>query len=137
MGSKTTKTGVPMKWLMCASIYAHLFGMLNSNKLYLLAFFIFKLLYGIYLICKCTLRISSHSPIFFIKLLCSGMQEYRNMYSLFNAKSSLMCVFKFFSEITETTEDKDHHGIGEKIHSNDLGQLYFILISSASGGGGF
>ena len=93
MGCKTTKTGVIMKWLMYASIYVLLFGVLNSNKLYLLTFFIFKLLYGLYLICKCThtFRISSHSPIFFtsgttLMLLCSGMQEFRNMYSLFNAK---------------------------------------------------
>ena len=32
----------------------------------------------------------------------------------------------------------DHHGIGEKIYSNDSGQLlFFILILSASGCGGF
>ena len=32
----------------------------------------------------------------------------------------------------------DHHGIGEKIYSNDSGQLlFFILILSALGGGGF
>ena len=32
----------------------------------------------------------------------------------------------------------DHQGIGEKIYSNDSGQLlFFILILSASGGGGF
>ena len=32
----------------------------------------------------------------------------------------------------------DHHGIGEKIYSNDSGQLlFFILILSAPGGGGF
>ena len=32
----------------------------------------------------------------------------------------------------------DHHGIGEKINSNDSGQLlFFIFILSASGGGGF
>ena len=31
----------------------------------------------------------------------------------------------------------DHHGIGEKIYSNDSGQLsFFILILSAPGGGG-
>ena len=75
-----------------------------------------------------------------------------------------MCVFKFFFEITEPTEDRpvwptlfllnvftalkgthfyilftwDHHGIGEKIYSNDSGQLlFFILILSAPGGGGF
>ena len=44
MGCKATKTGVLMKLLVCASIYVLLFGVLNSNKLYLLAFFfIFKL----------------------------------------------------------------------------------------------
>ena len=32
-------TGVLMKWPVCASIYALLFGVLNSNKLYSLAFF--------------------------------------------------------------------------------------------------
>ena len=32
----------------------------------------------------------------------------------------------------------DHHGIGEKIYSNDSGQLlFFILILSAPGGGAF
>ena len=32
----------------------------------------------------------------------------------------------------------DHQGIGEKIYANDSGQLlFFILILSASGGGGF
>ena len=31
----------------------------------------------------------------------------------------------------------DHHGIGEKIYSNDSGQLlFFILILSAPGGRG-
>ena len=52
-----------------------------------------------------------------------------------------MCVFKFFFEIIEPTEDKftwDHNGIGEKIYSNDSGQLlFFILILSVLGGGGF
>ena len=51
-----------------------------------------------------------------------------------------MFVFKFFFEITEPTEDKIHArppGIGEKIYSNDSGQLFFILILSAPGGGGF
>ena len=51
-----------------------------------------------------------------------------------------MSVFKFIAEITEPNEDKvhvDHHGIGEKIYSNDSGQLlFFILILSASGGRG-
>ena len=42
-----------------------------------------------------------------------------------------MCVFKFFFEITEPTEDIVHVGppqdpIGEKIYSNDSGQLFFI-----------
>ena len=45
-----------------------------------------------------------------------------------------MCVFKFFFDITEPTEDKVHVGPprdrGE--HSNDSGQLlFFILILSA------
>ena len=52
-----------------------------------------------------------------------------------------MCVFKFFFEITEPTKDKitwDHHGIGENIYSSNSGQLlFFILILSAPGGGGF
>ena len=52
-----------------------------------------------------------------------------------------MCVFKFFFEITEPTEDKVHVGPPrdrEKIYSNDSGQLlFFILILSAPRGGGF
>ena len=52
-----------------------------------------------------------------------------------------MCVFKFFFEITEPTEDKVHVGpprIGKKIYSNDSGQLlFFILILSAPGAGAF
>ena len=51
-----------------------------------------------------------------------------------------MGVFKFFFAITEPTEDCDtwdHHGIGEKIYSNDSGQLlFFILTLSVPGGGG-
>ena len=43
-----------------------------------------------------------------------------------------ICVFKFFSEIPESTEAK--LGWGRKIYSNDSGQLLFILILSASGG---
>ena len=31
----------------------------------------------------------------------------------------------------------DHHGIGEKIYSNDSGQLFFILILLAPGAGAF
>ena len=31
----------------------------------------------------------------------------------------------------------DHQGIGERIYSNDSAQSFFILILSASGGGGF
>ena len=30
----------------------------------------------------------------------------------------------------------DHHGIGEKIYSNNSGQLFFILILSSPGGAG-
>ena len=53
-----------------------------------------------------------------------------------------MCVFKFFFEITEPTEDKVHVGPprdrGGGVYSNDSGQLlFFILILSAPGGGGF
>ena len=54
-----------------------------------------------------------------------------------------MCVFKFFFEITEPTEDKVHVGQprdrgGGGIYSNDSSQLlFFILILSAPGGGGF
>ena len=52
-----------------------------------------------------------------------------------------MCVFKFFFEITEPTEDKVRVGPpwdrGE-FFFNDSGQLlFFILILSAPGGGGF
>ena len=40
MGCKATKTGVLMKWPVCINIrIVLLFGVLNSNKLYLLAFF--------------------------------------------------------------------------------------------------
>ena len=51
-----------------------------------------------------------------------------------------MCVFKFFFEITEPTEDKEHVGPprdrGEN-YSNDSGQLlFFILILSAHPGRG-
>ena len=38
MGCKATKTGVFMKWPVCASIYVLLFGVLNSIFSYLLAF---------------------------------------------------------------------------------------------------
>ena len=42
-GDTPSRTCVLMKWPVCASIYVLLFGVLNSNKLYLLAFFfIFK-----------------------------------------------------------------------------------------------
>ena len=38
----------------------------------------------------------------------------------------------------KTKFTRDHHGKGEKIYSNDSGQLLFlILILSAPGGGGF
>ena len=79
MACKATKTGVLMKWPGCASIYVLLIGVLNSNKLYLLAFLHIKI----------TLFANVHVQqlyFFFIwsnsKLLCSGMQEYRNMYSI-------------------------------------------------------
>ena len=84
MVCKATKTGVLMKWLVCASIYVLLFGVLNSNKLYmyLLAFFHIKItLWSLF-----DLQMYIHPLYFFIwsksKLLCSGMQDYRNMYSI-------------------------------------------------------
>ena len=49
-----------------------------------------------------------------------------------------MCAFKFFFEITEPTEDMfmwDHHGIGEKIYSNNSGQLLFFNFVSPRGRG--
>ena len=52
-----------------------------------------------------------------------------------------MCVFKFFFEFTEPTEDKVHVGQPrdrEKIYSNDSGQLlFFILILSGTFSGDF
>ena len=43
----------------------------------------------------------------------------------------------FFFEINEPTEDKVHVG-PTQVYSNDSGQLlFFILILSAPGGGGF
>ena len=52
-----------------------------------------------------------------------------------------MSVFKFFSEITEPTDDKIHVGpphIGENIYSNDSGKLlFFILIIRPTGAGVF
>ena len=51
-----------------------------------------------------------------------------------------MCVFKFFFEITEPTEDKVHVGPPRdrgKNYSNDSGQLFFILILLAPGVGAF
>ena len=51
-----------------------------------------------------------------------------------------MCVFKFYFEITEPTEDKVHVGPPQdrgEIYSNDSGQmLFFILILSAPQGRG-
>ena len=137
-----------MKWLVCASIYVLLFGMLNSNKLYLLAFFfIFKLLYGLYFICKCkhTLRISRHSPILFYiwnnsKLLCSGMQEYRKGPQC-KYVCACECSNSYLKSLSQLNEDKVHVGPPRdkgKIYSNDSGQLlFFILILPASGGGSF
>ena len=62
--------------------YYCLVCLIQINYIYLY-FFIFKLLYGLYLICKCT---HTASIFFFIwsnsKLLCSDMQEYRNIYSI-------------------------------------------------------
>ena len=50
------------------------------------------------------------------------------------------CVFKFFFEITEPTEDKVHVGPPRDrgVHLFKSGQLlFFILILSASAGGAF
>ena len=76
------------------------------------------------------------TPLFFIwsnsKLLFSGMQEYWNMYSfkcqklLIVSKYTCACVcsnsLKSLSQL-KTQFMLDHHGIGEKIYSNDSGQL--------------
>ena len=91
MGCKVTKTGVLMKWLVFASKYVLLFGVLNSNKLYLLAFFfIFKLLYGLYLICKythtSTICFSSGATLSCCVLVCKNT----GTCTVFNAKSSFM-----------------------------------------------
>ena len=52
-----------------------------------------------------------------------------------------MCVFKFFFEITEPTEDKVHVGPprdrGENLFKDSGQLLFFILILSASEGGAF
>ena len=52
---------------------------------------------------------------------------------VFNDKSTLMCmcVFRFFFDITEATEDKftwDHNGTGEKNYSNGSGILYSNFV---------
>ena len=49
-----------------------------------------------------------------------------------------MCMFKFFFEsLSQLKIHVYHHGLGEKINSNDSGQLFFILILSAPGAGAF
>ena len=83
-----------MKWLVFASIYMYvlLFGLLNSNNLYLLAIvFISKLLYGLSLICKCThitatIFFSSGATLICCVLVCKNT----GTCTVFNAKSSLM-----------------------------------------------
>ena len=48
-----------------------------------------------------------------------------------------MCVFRFFFDITEATEDKVHVGLPrdwEKIYSNGSGILYFNFVSPGGGG---
>ena len=112
---------------MCASIYILLFGMLNSNKLYLLAFFIFKLLYGLYLICKCThtFRISSHSPIFFTSgttlsfcvLVCKNTGTYTDYLMPKGPQCEYVCVcsnsyLKSLSQL-KTKFTWNQHVIGE------------------------
>ena len=47
-----------------------------------------------------------------------------------------VCVFKFFSEITEPTEDKVHVGPPRdrgKMYSNDSGQLSFFIVQKPIG----
>ena len=64
--------------------------------------------------------------------------------TVFNAKSEYVfaCVcsnssLKLLSQL-KAKFTWDHHGIGENIYSSNSGQLmFFILILSASGGGGF
>ena len=116
MGCKVTKTGVLMKWLVCASIYVLLFGVLNSNKLYLLAFFHIQItlwsLFDLQMYTYIHFIFSSGATLSCCVLVCKNT----GTCTVFNAKSSLMlvcmcmCVFKFFFEITEPTEDKVNVG---------------------------
>ena len=72
-----------MKWPVCASIYVLLFGVLNSNKPYLLAFFHTEI--TLWSLFDLPMYTYSHYNFFIwsnSKLLCSGMQEYWNMYSI-------------------------------------------------------
>ena len=60
-----------------------------------------------------------------------------SMYNVCECVCSKKSSLKSLSQM-KTKFTWDHQGIGEKIYSNDSGQLLFlILILSASGGGGF
>ena len=116
MGCKSTKTSVLMKWLVCASIYILLFGVLNSNKLYLLAFVHIQInlrsLFHLQMYTYSHYIFSSGATLSCCVLVCKNTGTCK----VFNAKSSLigvcmcMCVFRFFFDITEATEDKVNVG---------------------------
>ena len=102
MGCKATKTGVLMKWPLCASIYVLLFGVLNSNILYLLAYFYIKItlwyLFDLQMYTYSHYIFSSGATLSCCVLVCKNT----GTCTVFNAKS--------FFEITEPTEDKVHVG---------------------------
>ena len=89
MGCKATKTGVLMTWPVCVSIYVLLYGALNSNKLYILAFVHIQItlrsLFGLQMYIQ---------PVYFLSranlsccvLVCKNTVTCE----VFNAKSSLM-----------------------------------------------
>ena len=138
--------------------YFCLVCLIQINYIYL-HFFIFKLLYGLYLICKCTHTghlESQASPLYFFirntsKSCCVLACKNTGTCTVYLVPKCPLCEYvhcmlicvcsnsslKSLSQM-KTKFTWDHHGIGEKIYSNDSGQLlFFILILSASGGGGF
>ena len=96
-------TSLLKKLLFCALIYYRqvlLFGVLNSNKLFIYTFEVIKFLLMV-LICFANIHKHVHvenqaTPPHFFHLeqpsAGSGVQEYRGVYSLFNAEGSLMRV---------------------------------------------
>ena len=116
MGCKATKTGVLMKWLVCASIYVLLFGVLNSNKLYLLAFFSYLnfLLWSLFdlQMYKYSHYIFSSGATLSCWFLYARIPEHVQCLMPKAHIYMCMCVFKLFFEITEPTEDKVHVGPG-------------------------